>query len=271
MLRALIPFVLLALSVSAQAKQLVLIQGYLSNSGIWQESGITRLLSQNDWSYSGEYYSSSNGVGIYQAPETAIVSNRYYLVALPTEASLSIQGYYLKAYLKHLRHTFPSEPIILVGHSAGGVLARYVMVQAPELQINQLITIASPHLGTESAELGKLLGDSPLALFTPMIGAGAINRSQGLYRDLLPEQPGRLLYWLNRQPHPDAEYISIVRDKNAHHGGDMVVEENSQYLEQVYDLRLRAYSYVVPATHNLSIADGYLILDLINERKLRTL
>jgi triacylglycerol lipase len=150
-------------------------------------------------------------------------------------------------------------------------LARYVMVQTPDLNINQLITIASPHLGTESAALGKLLGDTPMALFTPLIGAGTINRSQGLYQDLLPEKPGEFIYWLNRQPHPEAEYISIVRDQTSESSGDLVVEQNSQYLEHVYDLRDRAYSYIVSLSHDLNVDDGRLILDLIEERVLKRL
>jgi triacylglycerol lipase len=271
MLRGVILFVLLSLSISAHAKQMVLIQGYQSTSASWTETGIFQLLENHKWQYAGEYDLSSDGARLYHSVSLAPSSNAFYLVSLPTEASLHIQAYYLKAYLRDLRKRFPDDRIILVGHSAGGVLARYVMVQAPNLRINQLITIASPHLGTESAELGKMLGDSPMALFTPLLGAGTINRSQGLYQDLLPEKQGRFLYWLNRQVHPEAEYISIVRDQGGEYSGDLVVEQNSQYLEHVYDLRDRAYSYIVPAPHNLNSADGRLILDLIEERVLKRL
>jgi triacylglycerol lipase len=271
MIRGLILFVFLSLSYSAHARQMVLIQGYQSNSSSWTESGIFQLLENNKWRFAGDYDLASDGVRLFHSVSVAPESNAFYLVSLPTEASLQIQAYYLKAYLRDLRKRFPNELIILVGHSAGGVLARYVMVQAPELKIGQLITIASPHLGTESAELGKLLGDSPVALFTPLIGAGTINRSQGLYQDLLPEKPGRFIYWLNRQQHPEAEYISIVRDQSGENPGDLVVEQNSQYLEHVYDLRYRAYSYIVPASHKLNGADGRLILDLIEERVLKRL
>jgi triacylglycerol lipase len=271
MFRGLILFVLLILSVPAQAKQMVLIQGYLSSPASWSESGIFQLLEKNKWHYAGEYNLASDGVRLFHSVSIAPGNNAFYLVSLPTESSLHIQAYYLKAYLRHLRQRFPDERIILVGHSAGGVLARYVMVQTPDLNINQLITIASPHLGTENAALGKLLGDTPMALLTPLIGAGTINRSQGLYQDLLPEKPGEFIYWLNRQPHPEAEYISIVRDQTSESSGDLVVEQNSQYLEHVYDLRDRAYSYIVPLSHDLNVDDGHLILDLIEERVLKRL
>jgi triacylglycerol lipase len=271
-MRGLILFVLLFTALPGQAKQLVLVQGYLSNSSSWSNSGIIQLLQQNHWLYGGEYVLASDGVRLTGSQiDTQADANAFYLVSLPTEASLQVQGYYLKSYLRHLRNHFPQQRLILVGHSAGGVLARYVMVQAPELDVAQLITIASPHLGTQSAELGKLVGESPLGWITPFIGAQTINRSQSLYSDLLPEQPHRFLFWLNRQPHPEAEYISIVRDQNVDDSGDLVVEQESQYLEHVYDLRERAYSYVVPAAHDLTPADGRLILSLIEERVLQPL
>lgn len=250
---------------------MVLIQGYLSNSSSWMNSQVVQLLVQNNWSYSGEYYLTSNGPQLSYGSANRPLANQFYLVNLPTEAALPVQAYYLTAYLKHIRQRYPEDRLILVGHSAGGVLARYAMVQNPHLNISQLITIASPHLGTESAALGKLLGDSPMALVTPWIGAGTLNRSQGLYQDLLPEAPGRFLYWLNHQPHPEAEYISIVRDQTAENMGELIVEQESQYLEHVYDLKDRAYSYIVPASHSLSSADGMLILDLIEERVLKSL
>jgi triacylglycerol lipase len=271
MMRGLILLVLMLIALPVQAKQLVLIQGYLSHPSSWSDSGIIQLLQQNHWAYGGEYSLGSDGVRLIGGAEPAKSVNNFYLVSLPTEASLHVQAYYLKSYLRHLRQRVPEQRLILVGHSAGGVLARYVMVQAPQLQVAELITIASPHLGTQSAELGKLVGESPLAWITPFIGAQTINRSQSLYSDLLPEKPQRFLYWLNRQPHPAAEYISIVRDQGVENGGDLVVEQQSQYLENVYDLRQRAHSYVVPAAHELTAEDGKLILNLIEERVLQPL
>ena len=81
--------------------------------------------------------------------------------------------------------------------------------------------------------------------------------------------PHRFLYWLNRQPHPEAEYISIVRDQMSPSGGDLIVPESSQYLEAVHDLRFRARSYIVPGSHLLNKNDGRLLIDLLNERLYR--
>ena len=254
-----------------QAQQLVLVQGYLNKPSSWSDAGITQVLMQNGWDYGGEFFHGSDGVRFLTPPQTASSGKRFYQVSLPTEAPLRVQAFYLTAYLKKLINENPGEEISLVGHSAGGRVARYSMVSNPDLGISRLITIASPHLGTDSAALGRMLGDTPLTLLAPLVGANTLNRSQGLNSELLPEAPGRFLFWLNRQVHPPAEYISIVRDQDSSHGGDWVVPQQSQYLEHVYALRNRAFSYVVPASHNLTRPDGWLILDLLEARFLRPL
>jgi len=253
------------------ADRLVLVQGYLGSSNDWSDAGISQLLEKNDWPLGGSYNYGSFGV-LFRIETKQTTENAYYTVELPTEAGLLSQAYYLRAYLKHLSATFPDEKIILAGHSAGGVLARLVMVKNPGINIKILLTIASPHLGTDSAELGRLVGSTPLSIFAPMIGAGTINRSQDLYQDLLPERPNTFLFWLNRQPHPVAEYYSVVRDINSPNGGDFIVPSYSQYLDKVYALKSgRASSYIVQGSHSLVLADGMLLLDIINEKFLNSI
>ena len=269
MLRTCVLTLQVLLSSPAFSQQLVLIQGYLGQPSSWSDSGIAQLLDANGWKYAGEFVYASDGARLLVPPphpDQRRSADQFYRVALPTESSIQSQAYFLTAYLKILRNRFPAQKIILVGHSAGGVLARYVMVRSPELNIGKLITIASPHLGTESAQLGRIVGNSPLALFAPFVGANTINRSQGLYQDLLPEMPHRFLYWLNRQPHPEAEYISVVKDNKALQVGDYIISKESQHLENVYSLRHFAKSYVVHGSHGLSREDGGFILNLITER-----
>ena len=266
---AVIMSLLVLVHLPLQAQQLVLVQGYLSKPSNWSDAGITQVLMQNGWDYGGKFFHGSDGVRFLTPPHAATSGKRFYQVSLPTEAPLRVQAFYLTAYLKKLIMKNPGEEISLVGHSAGGLVARYSMVNNPELGISRLITIASPHLGTDSAALGRMLGETPLTLLAPLVGANTFNRSQGLYSDLLPEAPGRFLFWLNRQVHPPAEYISIVRDQDSRDGGDWVVPQQSQYLENVHALRNRAFSYVVPASHNLTRPDGWLILDLLEARSLR--
>ena len=78
-----------------------------------------------------------------------------------------MQHRYLEQYLDVIRNLYPHESLLLVGHSAGGVLGRLYMVTHPDKPVGVLITIASPHLGTESAEIGVMAGDSPLGWLAP--------------------------------------------------------------------------------------------------------
>lgn len=91
-----------------------------------------------------------------------------------------------------------------------------------------------------------------------MMDAGTINRSQGLYRQLVRERPGTYLGWLNHQKHPQARYVSIVR-ANA---GDLVPAW-SQDLNGAAGLAGKAENYPVSGRHQLSGYDGLTILNLL--------
>ncbi|MCK7500221.1 MAG: GPI inositol-deacylase [Comamonadaceae bacterium] len=69
---------------------------------------------------------------------------------MPSTA-LAIQADALTRALRALEARHPGESFTLVGHSAGGVVARLSVVRGGVGQVKRLITIASPHLGTERA------------------------------------------------------------------------------------------------------------------------
>lgn len=246
--------------VTVYGEALVLIHGYLGNSDNWRDSSITNQLEAAGWQDGGLLRPGWHGVGWPPGGKT------YYTVALPTEAPLLVQLSHFAAYLElvHARH--PGESLVLVGHSAGGVLARLYMVQYPGAGVDVLVTIASPHLGTETAEIGAVIGSTPLAWLAPFLGAGVFNRSQALYRELVRERPGSLLFWLNRQPHPDALYVSIVRENDSLLGfGDLLVPTWSQDMNHVLALRGRARAVATPGGHMLNAQDGKLILQVLLE------
>lgn len=253
---------LLLMSCWAQADKVVFIQGYLEAANQWQKSGITQQFNRAGWAYAGHYDFSQQGVEFKGTLEAN--KNQYISVGLPNEAPFQAQAYYLTAYLKQLRHSIGKEKLILIGHSAGGVLARLVMVKDPEINVDTLITLSSPHLGSDLAQLASMLGDTPITLFAPFFGANTINRSQALYKDLLPEHPGNFLYWLNRQAHPNARYVSIVRDPNQDDGGDLVVLAYSEDMNNVYALKGKAETLITLGDHSLSASDGVFLLQLIS-------
>ncbi len=253
---------LVAAPAVVRGEALILIHGYLSDASAWHAAGITTYLEAAGWRDAGELRTTPAGV---QSSKGQVAgSKRFYTVALPTEAGLLRQLHYLEGYMAFVRQRHPYESLTLVGHSAGGVLARLYIVRHPGTEVSTLITIASPHLGTGSAEVGALAGESPLAILAPLLGGSTLSRSQALYRDLMRERPGSLLFWLNRQPHPMARYISVVRREDSLLGlGDLIVPIWSQDMNNVHALRGRVSTLAVSGLHGLQAADGQLLLRVL--------
>ena len=253
---------LLILPATAPAETLVLLQGYLADEDYWREAGITHMLAGNGWADAGTLRTTRNGIRADRPLPRS--SQRVYTLAFPSEAPLMVQLRYLEQYVDVILNLHPYESLILVGHSAGGVLGRLYMVEHPDTPVAALITFASPHLGAESAEIGAMAGNSPLGWIAPLIGGGTLNRSQGLYTDLVRERPGSLLFWLNRQEHPSSRYISIVRgDDGLLNFGDLLVPAWSQDMNQVAALRGRASKIVTQGGHGLNKQDGELLLEIL--------
>lgn len=257
----------MAMPFAATADTLVLVQGYLGNAGSWRFSGIVPLLHQRGWVDAGHIFVAPDGRLVSTLP-TPKSENRLYTLDLPTEAPIALQAQVLCANIAEVARRHPGEKISVAAHSAGGVVARFEMVTNPRTQISTLVTIASPHLGTSTAEVGSMIGNSPLSWFAPFFGAGTINRSQVLYRDLWRDGPFTMLGWLNRQPHPKARYVSVIRtaDVRAPYAGDSVVAGWSQDMNVVPALAGRAERYVSPGDHGLRTDDGLLIADLLSTK-----
>jgi len=254
---------LLASMFSAGAETLILIQGYQAKGADWRSSGITQALTAAGWLDGGQISLAAPSLEVPAGP-------RFFTVELTTDAQLLRQAEQLSLHIKKVKAARPGESLILVGHSAGGVLGRLFMVQHPEESVSALITFASPHLGTESAELGLALSQSPLGWASGLLGRenDILGRSEGLFFDLVRERPGSLLFWLNRQPHPQARYVSVVRDENLSWVGDLVVPVWSQDMNQVVQLRGRAVSIATDGNHGLERKDGMLLLNIL--RRLRS-
>ena len=252
---------LLLFALAASAETIILIQGYQAKGADWRDNGITTELIRAGWVDGGHLRSG--------AAPTNPVSPHFYTVELTTEAQLFRQLEELSAHIKRISEGRAGETLILVGHSAGGVLGRLYMVKHPEWDVAALITFSSPHLGTESAEMGMMLGQSPMGMISRMLGEenDLLGRSQGLFFDLVRERPGSLLFWLNRQPHPQARYISVVRDERLSWFGDMVVPVWSQDMNQVYSLRGSAITIPTSGGHSLTEDDGELLVRIL--RRLR--
>lgn len=250
----------------------VLVHGYMSDAGIWETSGVSQRLRQDGWQYAGSLGYSPAGL-LDQTRPAANSTKRFYTIQLPSLAPAGIQASWLNASLQHLATQYPDESVNLVGHSAGGVVGRLTLVQYGVGKVKRLITIASPHLGTDKAiKALKASNDSGMfgfikkALVRDAIGDGmysTLQHSRGILIDLTPPTPGSMLFWLNGQAHPDIEYTSIIRSAGFNIVGDIAVPPFSQDMNLVPALAGKSTPVIVLQGHELTPHDGKLLVDLL--------
>jgi pimeloyl-ACP methyl ester carboxylesterase len=267
-LRLALVFCLLNLAaLTARAEVLVLVHGYLSGADYWDRSGVTAVLQQHGWQRAGIYTTAPGSAGFVPGPGLQ-AQDKFYSVDLPSEAPILVQVYQLQGVLDAIAKRHASESLVLVGHSAGGVVARTALVRGGARNVKALVTIASPHLGTVRAEQALDATDIPFpfSIVTDIFGGelyDTARRSRSLYVDLVRPQPGSLLFWLNGQPHPDIQYVSIVRTATGDGRGDYVVPAYSQDMNNVPVLRGRATAVRIPADHGLAPRDGALLVQVL--------
>lgn len=267
-------FFVLTLLLSGQpvcGDTLVLVHGYAADARTWEMSGINSELQRRGWPRAGVLTPASWGPALpAQTPGT---QNRSYSVNLPAEAPLLVQADYLRAVLNLLRQHYPADKLILVGHSAGGVVARLAVLGANPYRVDRLITIASPHLGTVRAAQGLDIVDAKpffcpgpgIDILKSLVGGSDydyLRHSRGVLLDLLPAESGNVLFWLNQQPHPDIRYDAVVR-QTAFAPGDQLVPAYSQDMNNIPALRGRVKVIVTSAGHGLNPHDGALLAGLL--------
>lgn len=263
---------LVLLMQPVRADVLVLVHGYMSAASAWDVSGVNQVLAANGWQPAGVL---AAGAGVIVPPSAAqpVSTNKVYNVNLPAEAPLQVQVMYLASQIGVVRQWYPEERLIVAGHSAGGVVARMLVVGGNPFRIDTLISIASPNLGTLRAAQGLDVVDfnpffcpGPGLEFLKSVFGGAeydyLKHSRGALVDLLPAESGNVLAWLNQQPHPDINYVAIVRVSPGA-PGDSVVPAYSQDMNNVAALEGRVTTLFTPAEHSLNPLDGQLLANLL--------
>jgi len=264
---------LLLLTVQpALAGVLVLVHGYASDARTWEMSGVNDALQAYGWPRAG-VVTPGFDAGRVPVAGPVLLFNKSYSVNLPAQAPLLVQADYLSAVLQRVRQRHPDEKLILAGHSAGGLVARLVVLGTNPYSVDGLITIATPHLGTARAAQGLDLVDSK-PYFCPGPGIDMLKRvfggagynylsdSRAILVDLLPAESGNVLAWLNQQPHPDISYYSVIR-LSPFAGGDEIVPAYSQDMNNVPALRGRAKVLLTRAGHALTPQDGTLLAGIL--------
>lgn len=226
------------------ALSLVLVHGFLDDGATWWRTGISQQL--------------------------LTLPVKVYTPSLPASAPLLTQAAVLNEFLASLRLAESQEPVVLVGHSAGGLVARAAILQQPWLaqryKFNNLalITIATPNISTDRAFFGARLLRTPLGLVPPFLGLGALSAGTRLLEELGDARPGSLLFAFNTTAHPPLRYVSLVRS-NAIPFGDFLVPSFSQSLAAVPAIA-QAYPVETIATgsgHFLEFSDGVILRQIL--------
>ncbi len=154
------------------------------------------------------------------------------VVTLPGRADgdLAAQAQVLAAAASAARSRADAGSVDVVGYSAGGVVARLWMTeQGGASAVRRLVTLGSPHHGTQLASLGSLFeGACPVACQQLAPGSPLLSR---LEAQPLPAGPGYLSLWtteddvvypatsavVDGMPSPSVQ--SICADSRTRHGG----------------------------------------------------
>ena len=264
-LRKLIISILIFAPTLALADIAVLVHGYHSSGHSWRYNGITTLLASNGWNDAGSY--TLRGNLVYSGHPLSKTGKHLITAELPSEATIDIQATILNQYLDDITKQFPEQRIHLVAHSAGGLVARLALVtnysQQNNYNVAQLITIATPHLGSPIANMAEKASDTPIGFFAPFIGANEINRAEELYKQLGNEDKNHFLFRLNRQAHPPMRYTSIIRSDGSILNGDWLVPSRSQNMAFVPAIGRNAQVFLTPGEHHLKYADGFILVRLL--------
>ncbi|MGB3917813.1 MAG: alpha/beta fold hydrolase [Thiothrix litoralis] len=254
---------LLLFPTALWAQTVVLVHGFQSSGMDWRKQGVTPVLQQYGWVDGGNVVLTSQGV--YNPTNPKERSERiFYTVELPRRAPIRLQAEWLERDLQYI-YAQRQEPLTLVGHSAGGLVARDWLVSANSVPVDTLITIATPHVGTPSATIASLATDTPMGFFAEMMGMGKWSAdAENLYDDMRPEKPGRFLYWLNHQPHPAIRYVSVIRDNQLRPDKfDFVVPTYSQDMNNTFALHGKSERWTDKGSHFLGIPDGYVLARIL--------
>lgn len=164
------------LTASTLASTVVLVGGITSTNS-WLDNGVAQKLS---------------------------INNTVKIPNIPFTAPLEVQSAFLNLELNKI-----DGDIILVGHSAGGVVARNTLVRSGNNNIKQLITIASPNFGSIMAGYSTFINDIPFSGFITKVVA-----TESYYAQLPISQLRKnssFLNSLNSMSHPNICYTSIIK------------------------------------------------------------
>lgn len=252
-----------------KADVLLLVHGYQGNIFSWEQSGVSPVLQQFGWKRAAVLLGAPQGL-IPIPLKWKDADNKVVNLQVNSETPLLAQATVVTAAVRWINDHYPAEKIIIVGHSLGGVVARLALIRGGAPNVKALITIASPHLGTNLAYRGldEIDDPFPINMVKEFFGGekyDMLQRSKGMLHDILPAVPGRLLHWLNTRQHPPIKYYSVVRSSVNGVLGDPIVSGFSQDMSNVPAIGKKSTRVIQGFTHWLNVLDGYALVNILDQ------
>ncbi|HEY2785103.1 MAG TPA: alpha/beta fold hydrolase [Fimbriiglobus sp.] len=163
-----------------------------------------------------------------------------YAQSAPVDAVASSEG--LRARVAALKAA-GYRKIVLIGHSAGGIVVRQFVERHPDSGVTKIIQVATPNEGAT-------LADIRFGLPKPQLG---------FIRSLAPE-PRKELCKACTTPVPKGVEFCVVVCKYGRFQGDTIVDVASQWPEDLQKLGVPAV--LVSSSHNNAIKDAATITEI---------
>jgi pimeloyl-ACP methyl ester carboxylesterase len=135
------------------------------------------------------------------------------------------------------------EKIVLVGHSAGGVIARQFVERYPTAGVTKIIQVACPNEGAVFASIG-------IGLPKPQVG---------FIKSLIPETRREACKACTTPVPKDVEFAVVVC-KYKRYQGDTIVDVTSQWPDDLQKMGVPAV--LVSASHNAAVKDAATIAEI---------
>lgn len=210
----------LLISVLANATTILLVNG-IGSPNKWQETGI------------------------YQRLEATYPTK---IVSMPYWNSIQNQSKVLNNAIGNI-----DDNVIIVAHSAGGLVARHLLVNYKNKKVTGLITLATPHLGSKTARVSDFINNkAPFGNIFTRLFIQDSNRTRNMVSQLKINSP--LITRLRTKPHPDIYYSSIIKT-----GGKINNAFAHPYAQNMRNINLKSDVFLSTSGHGLATSDFGLI------------
>ena len=209
---------------------ILFVHGFGGTGEGWVDAGLTDYLEQTGLRFGGVVHTTiEGGVHLEDSHFPPESSDFYALDISDPFQSLELWQREIHAAADRILSWTGASRLVLVGFSAGGVAARkYLVEHSEDHRIAKLVTIASPHLGSELAlvsrvdrDVRKAIDDGRLSgkmaekynsIIARIQKVTELRLDAPLLRELVPpDHDGAFLEELNRSPHPtDVEYSCLI-------------------------------------------------------------